>query len=93
MGEATLLRVAAAGSVDDGKSTLIGRLLVDTKQVFDDQLESVRSADGDGVNLAHLTDGLRGSARSGPSGTSTSAATSTAVPCSPTATTARRRTS
>ncbi len=59
MSAATLLRVAAAGSVDDGKSTLIGRLLLDTKQVFEDQLESVRSANGDGVNLAHLTDGLR----------------------------------
>jgi sulfate adenylyltransferase subunit 1 (EFTu-like GTPase family) len=60
---ATLLRVATGGSVDDGKSTLIGRLLLDTKQVFEDQLESVRSSngdgDGDGVNLAHLTDGLR----------------------------------
>jgi sulfate adenylyltransferase subunit 1 len=59
MSAASLLRVAAAGSVDDGKSTLIGRLLVDTKQVFEDQLESVRSRDGNGVNLAHLTDGLR----------------------------------
>ena len=46
MSETTLLRVAAAGSVDDGKSTLIGRLLVDSKQVFEDQLESVRSANG-----------------------------------------------
>jgi bifunctional enzyme CysN/CysC len=49
-----LLRLATAGSVDDGKSTLIGRLLLDTKQLFDDQLESLE--DGE---LAHVTDGLR----------------------------------
>jgi sulfate adenylyltransferase large subunit len=58
-----LLRVATAGSVDDGKSTLIGRLLFETKQVFEDQLEHVESVSrdrGDGyVNLALLTDGLR----------------------------------
>ena len=36
-----LLRLATVGSVDDGKSTLIGRLLVDTRQLFDDQLEAV----------------------------------------------------
>ncbi len=58
-----LLRVATAGSVDDGKSTLIGRLLYETKQVFEDQLEHVESVSrdrGDGyVNLALLTDGLR----------------------------------
>ncbi len=58
-----LLRVATAGSVDDGKSTLIGRLLYDSKQVLQDQLEHVErvSAErGDGyVNLALLTDGLR----------------------------------
>ncbi len=51
-----LLRVATAGSVDDGKSTLIGRLLLDTKQLFDDQLESLEAG---GNDLAHLTDGLR----------------------------------
>src|SRR3954452_812847 len=60
---AELLRVATAGSVDDGKSTLIGRLLFDSKQVFQDQLDHVEqtsAARGDGyVNLALLTDGLR----------------------------------
>ncbi len=50
--------MAAAGSVDDGKSTLIGRLLLDSKQVLEDTLESV-SHNGDAPNLAYLTDGLR----------------------------------
>ncbi|HLS27662.1 MAG TPA: sulfate adenylyltransferase subunit CysN [Opitutales bacterium] len=58
-----LLRFTTAGSVDDGKSTLIGRLLHDTKAIFEDQLEAVeRSSDQRGddyVNLALLTDGLR----------------------------------
>src|SRR6187397_2290751 len=58
-----LLRLVTAGSVDDGKSTLIGRLLYDTKQIFVDQLEHVEETSerrGDGyVNLALLTDGLR----------------------------------
>jgi bifunctional enzyme CysN/CysC len=58
-----LLRIATAGSVDDGKSTLIGRLLFDSKQVLQDQLEHVERTSverGDGyVNLALLTDGLR----------------------------------
>jgi len=58
-----LLRFATAGSVDDGKSTLIGRLLYDTKTLFDDQLsavESVSRARGDEyTDLALLTDGLR----------------------------------
>jgi bifunctional enzyme CysN/CysC len=58
-----LLRFATAGSVDDGKSTLIGRLLFDTKTIFEDQLEAVeRSSEQMGagyVNLALLTDGLR----------------------------------
>jgi bifunctional enzyme CysN/CysC len=58
-----LLRFATAGSVDDGKSTLIGRLLYDTKAIFVDQLESVEAvsrARGDEyTNLALLTDGLR----------------------------------
>src|SRR5437763_2478799 len=58
-----LLRFATAGSVDDGKSTLIGRLLHDSKAIFDDQLEHVVETSarrGDGyVNLALLTDGLR----------------------------------
>src|SRR6202790_597756 len=59
-----LLRFTTAGAVDDGKSTLIGRLLYDAKQVFDDQLEHValasRRRGGDGaLDLALLTDGLR----------------------------------
>jgi sulfate adenylyltransferase large subunit len=59
-----LLRFTTAGSVDDGKSTLIGRLLYDSKQVFDDQLEHVAQASarrgGSGaLDLALLTDGLR----------------------------------
>jgi bifunctional enzyme CysN/CysC len=58
-----MLRVATAGSVDDGKSTLIGRLLYDSKQVFQDQYDAVERTSterGDGyVNLALLTDGLR----------------------------------
>ncbi len=59
-----LLRFTTAGSVDDGKSTLIGRLLYDSKQVFEDQLEHVAQASarrgGDGtLDLALLTDGLR----------------------------------
>ena len=58
-----LLRIATAGSVDDGKSTLIGRLLYDSKQILADQLEHVVQTSerrGDGyLNLALLTDGLR----------------------------------
>jgi bifunctional enzyme CysN/CysC len=58
-----LLRIVTAGSVDDGKSTLIGRLLYDTKQIMVDQLEQIEDASrrrGDGyVDLALLTDGLR----------------------------------
>jgi bifunctional enzyme CysN/CysC len=58
-----LLRFATAGSVDDGKSTLIGRLLYDTKQIFEDQLEAVertsRLMGDEYTNLALLTDGLR----------------------------------
>ncbi len=58
-----LLRFATAGSVDDGKSTLIGRLLYDSKSIFEDQLEAVERTSlerGDQyVNLALLTDGLR----------------------------------
>ncbi|KAA1425548.1 sulfate adenylyltransferase [Mumia zhuanghuii] len=58
-----LLRFATAGSVDDGKSTLIGRLLLDSKAIFEDQLEAVErtSADKgyDYTDLALLTDGLR----------------------------------
>ncbi len=58
-----MLRFATAGSVDDGKSTLIGRLLYDSKQVFADQLEAVERTSRDRgeeyTNLALLTDGLR----------------------------------
>jgi bifunctional enzyme CysN/CysC len=58
-----LLRFATAGSVDDGKSTLIGRLLYDTKTIFEDQLEAVertsRQRGDEYTNLALLTDGLR----------------------------------
>ena len=58
-----LLRLVTCGSVDDGKSTLLGRLLYDTKQVMADHLEHVEETSerrGDGyVNLALLTDGLR----------------------------------
>src|SRR5471032_1455105 len=58
-----LLRFNTCGSVDDGKSTLIGRLLYDTKSLMEDQIEALeRSADitgGGMINLANLTDGLR----------------------------------
>ena len=58
-----LLRFTTAGSVDDGKSTLIGRLFHDTKAIFEDQLEAIEKSSkqrGDkNVNLALLTDGLR----------------------------------
>jgi bifunctional enzyme CysN/CysC len=58
-----LLRFTTAGSVDDGKSTLIGRLLYDTKSIFEDQLEQIdqasKNSGEEGINLALLTDGLR----------------------------------
>ncbi len=58
-----LLRLATAGSVDDGKSTLIGRLLYDSKSIFEDQLESIEATSAERgdehTNLALLTDGLR----------------------------------
>jgi sulfate adenylyltransferase large subunit len=61
--QSELLRLVTAGSVDDGKSTLLGRLLFDTKQILADQLEHIEETSlrrGDGyVNLALLTDGLR----------------------------------
>ena len=64
-----LLRFATAGSVDDGKSTLIGRLLLDSKSIFEDQLEAVeatsQSKGYDYTDLALLTDGLRSRARAG----------------------------
>jgi bifunctional enzyme CysN/CysC len=60
---ADLLRFSTCGSVDDGKSTLIGRLLYDTKSIFEDQLEHVEEASrrrgDDYTDLALLTDGLR----------------------------------
>ncbi len=61
-GPTGLLRFSTAGSVDDGKSTLIGRLLHDAKAIFDDQLASIETASrrrGEEMNLALLTDGLR----------------------------------
>src|ERR1700746_3151728 len=58
-----ILRFATAGSVDDGKSTLIGRLLYDSKAIFEDQLQAVERTSRDRgeetTNLALLTDGLR----------------------------------
>jgi sulfate adenylyltransferase subunit 1 len=58
-----LLRFTTAGSVDDGKSTLIGRLLYDSKSIFEDQYESIRATSEkrgeEYVNLALLTDGLK----------------------------------
>ena len=58
-----LLRFTTAGSVDDGKSTLIGRLLNDSKSIFEDQLEAIKTASqkrgNEFVNLALLTDGLK----------------------------------
>jgi bifunctional enzyme CysN/CysC len=55
----SLLRFTTAGSVDDGKSTLIGRLLHDSRAVYEDQVESVRGASHGNLDLAFLTDGLR----------------------------------
>ena len=58
-----IMRLATAGSVDDGKSTLIGRLLYDSKAIFEDQLAAVertsRERGEEYTNLALLTDGLR----------------------------------
>ncbi|MEZ7957051.1 MAG: GTP-binding protein [Rubritalea sp.] len=58
-----LLRLTTAGSVDDGKSTLIGRLLYDSKNTFDDQMEAVERSSAkrgdENINLALLTDGLK----------------------------------
>lgn len=58
-----LLRFTTAGSVDDGKSTLIGRLLYDSKSIFEDQLESITATSvkkgHEGIDLALFTDGLR----------------------------------
>tara|TARA_B100000963_G_C22639261_1_gene679467 strand:- start:1527 stop:2813 length:1287 start_codon:yes stop_codon:yes gene_type:complete len=58
-----LLRFTTAGSVDDGKSTLIGRLLYDSKSIFEDQMEAVKASSekrgDDHINLALVTDGLK----------------------------------
>jgi sulfate adenylyltransferase large subunit len=58
-----LVRLTTAGSVDDGKSTLVGRLLFDSKSIFEDQVQAVdrasRALGGHGLNLALFTDGLR----------------------------------
>lgn len=58
-----LLRFTTAGSVDDGKSTLIGRLLYDSKSIYEDQLDSITKTSAkkgnDGIDLALFTDGLR----------------------------------
>ena len=57
-----ILRFATAGSVDDGKSTLIGRLLYDSKSIFQDQIEAVEKASekrGMEIDLSLVTDGLR----------------------------------
>src|ERR1700759_3915116 len=64
-----LLRVVTAGSVDDGKSTLVGRLLHDAKAVLTDQLTAVEAASArlgyDGADLALLVDGLRAESEQG----------------------------
>jgi sulfate adenylyltransferase subunit 1 len=64
-----LLRFTTAGSVDDGKSTLIGRLLYDSKSIFEDQLEAVKKASiqkgNEIINLALFTDGLRSERQQG----------------------------
>ncbi|MFZ4111368.1 MAG: GTP-binding protein, partial [Polymorphobacter sp.] len=60
----SLLRVITCGSVDDGKSTLIGRLLYDTKQIFDDQMTALEAdskrvgTQGQAIDFALLVDGL-----------------------------------
>jgi hypothetical protein len=64
LNERNLLRFITAGSVDDGKSTLIGRLLFDSKGIFADQLAAVSRAKhkrtvGDTIDLSLLTDGLK----------------------------------
>lgn len=63
VGNNQLLRFTTAGSLDDGKSTLIGRLLYDSKAIFEDQLESVayfsKRKGHENIDLALFTDGLR----------------------------------
>jgi sulfate adenylyltransferase subunit 1 len=62
-----ILRFITAGSVDDGKSTLIGRLLYDTNNIKADVLQSVagKSSGSSAINLAHITDGLRAERQGG----------------------------
>ena len=61
-----ILRFITAGSIDDGKSTLIGRLLLDTQNIKSDILDSVTAGDnGNGPNLAYITDGLRAERQAG----------------------------
>lgn len=63
LGIMNILRFITAGNVDDGKSTLIGRLLYDSKSILADQLEALeqqsKNKNDDGIDLAILTDGLR----------------------------------
>jgi len=54
-----LLRLVTAGSVDDGKSTLLGRLLYDSQSIYEDQLHALKRASRGDLELALLTDGLR----------------------------------
>ena len=61
--EKEILRFTTAGSVDDGKSTLIGRLLFDSKSIYEDQIDNLQKiSEKKGIShleLAHLTDGLK----------------------------------
>ncbi len=61
-GNASLLRFTTVGSVDDGKSTLIGRLLMETNNIYDEQLDAVKKIakrkGEEGIDLSLLTDGL-----------------------------------
>ena len=60
-----ILRFITAGSIDDGKSTLIGRLLLDTSNIKDDILDSVSQGGANEINLAYITDGLRAEREAG----------------------------
>ncbi len=53
-----MLNFQTCGSVDDGKSTLIGRLLLDCRAIYDDQLDNIRRNSREGLDLAFVTDGL-----------------------------------
>jgi hypothetical protein len=87
-----MLRLVLTGSVDDGKSTLIGRLLYDSKQILTDQLEALRAASArrngeNGLDLSLLTDGLpsasRASRSTSPTATSRPPAASSSSPTPP----------